>query len=85
MIPRDTIHRHIHEWLSDIPAPREVSAREALKHLRLLESQGAISDDDTLEQRLYLLAALFDCNDQETADGFRKQLEIVRNYHKKPP
>jgi len=84
-IPRATLHRAIHENLAYIPVPRDSSAKEALAELRSLEKYGAISDDDSLEKRLNLLAALFDCTEQPTADGFRKQLEIVREFKDKPP
>ena len=85
LIPRASLHQQIHEWVSDIPAPREVSAREALKNLRLLEEYGAISETDPIEKRLLVLIALFDSIEQLTADGFRKQLYVVREYLKKPP
>lgn len=85
LIPRASLHQQIHEWVSDIPAPREVSAREALKNLRLLEEYGAISETDPIEKRLLVLIALFDSIEQPTADGFRKQLYVVREYLKKPP
>lgn len=52
----------------------------------MLEQAGAISDDDNIEKRLMVLAALFDCVEQPTADAFRKQQQIAHEfYNKKPP
>jgi len=83
-IPRDTLHRFIHLNLPDIPAPQSSSAKEALEQLGYLEKYGSITEFDSIERRLELLAALFDCSDQATADAFRKQLEIVREFKKSP-
>ena len=83
-IPRDTLHRQIHEWLGDIPAPSDYSAKEALRNIRLLEKQGAIDNSDPLEKRLKILIALFDCIEQPTADALKKQLDIVYEFYKKP-
>lgn len=84
-IPRDSLHRYIHEWINDIPAPKEVNAAEAIKHIKLLESHHAISDFDSIEKRLQILIALFDCVEQPTADALRKQLEVVRAFYGRPP
>jgi hypothetical protein len=84
-IPRDTLHRQIHEWLGDIPIPSDNNAKEVLRNITLLEKQGAISNDDPLERRLTILIALFDCIEQPTADALRKQLKITRDFYEKPP
>lgn len=83
-LPKDTVHRYIHERMKLIPVPKEENAEFALEQLQYLYSINAIRDDDTIEKRLNLLAALFDCVDQPTADGFRRQLEIVHEYYEKP-
>ena len=75
------IHNKIHEYVGDVPAPRESSAKEALGQLQLLESYGAIGDGDSLEKRLNVLAALFDCYEQETSNALRKQLYIVHKFN----
>ena len=70
--------------MSGVPVPKDYSAKQALEQLLMLEKANAIHDDDPIEKRLNLLASLFDCIEQPTADGFRKQLELVR-YYKNPP
>ena len=81
-IPRDTLHKRIHLELNDVPIPKDSSARDALRQLEFLEEYSAISEYDSIERRLELLASLFDCSDQPTADGFREQLRIVCEYKK---
>lgn len=68
-----------------IPVPSDMSAECALNQLVLLEQRGGISCEDGIEKRLMVLAALFDCSDQPTADAFRKQLSIVHEFNNKPP
>lgn len=83
-LPKDTVHKYIHEHMKLIPVPSEANAKYALEQLKYLYSINAIRDDDVLDKRLNLLAALFDCVDQPTADAFRRQLEIVHEYYDKP-
>ncbi len=80
LIQKDPLHRLIHEYVGDVPTPREVSAKEALKQLRLLEKYGAISENDSIEKRLIVLIALFESSDQPTAEALKRQLNIVRKY-----
>lgn len=83
-IPRDTLHRYIHENLAMIPVPRPESARAALEQLKYLEKYNAIHDEDPIEKRLELLIALFECTEQRTADALKKQLNIVHEFYEKP-
>ncbi len=57
----------------------------ALNQLMMLEQSGAISDDDDIEKRLMILAALFDCVEQPTADAFRKQQQVAHEFYTKKP
>ena len=68
-----------------MPVPKDINALRALEQLRLLERYGAISDSDSFERRLQLLAALFDCTEQPTADAFRRQAKIVRDFYNERP
>ena len=83
-LPKATLHKYIRQNMTHIPVPSEIAARNTLDQLLYLERFGAISDDDPIEKRLMLLAALFDCIAQPTADGFRRQLQIVHEFYTKP-
>ena len=83
-IPKNTLHHEIHEAVKCVPIPRESSVNIVLYHLKLLQSQNAIHEGDTLERRLVVLIALFDYIEQPTADALRKQLEIVRRFYNNP-
>lgn len=84
LIPRNSLHRLIHEYVGCVPPPSGRNAKDALEQLRMLERYGAISDDDSIEKRLEVLAALFDCCEQPTADAFRRQLEVAHRFYHKP-
>lgn len=75
----------IHSEVSHIPVPRNSSIKSALEQLKLLEQRGGICQEDSIEKRLMVLHALFDCIEPATADALKKQLEIVREYNKKAP
>jgi len=83
-IPKNTLHREIHAHMNNVPAPRTISAEEALYQLKKLEEYGAIHDSDPIEKRLSVLVALFDCIEQPTADAFKRQLQIVQEHQKAP-
>lgn len=79
-IPKNTLHHKIHEYLGDIPTPRPSSARDALFQLRTLYQYGGISNNDSIEKRLRVLIALFECAEQPTADALKEQLSIVQRF-----
>lgn len=83
-IPRKTLHAAIHHEMGQVPTPSGAAAKQALEQVLNLERYGALHRDDPLEKRLGLLASLFDCVDQPTADAFRQQLRIVRSFNKSP-
>ena len=84
-IPRNTLHKYIHDNMGDIPIPKDCSIRSAISQLEYMENYGAISLDDPIEKRLLLLAALFEVTDQPTADAFRKQYYLVCDFMRKAP
>jgi len=81
-VPKDTLHKTLHAMVKNVPVPKEVNAREVLRHLRLLESQGAISSQDGFEKRVDIIAALLDCVEQPTADALRVQAKIAHEFKK---
>ena len=84
-IPRDTLHRQIHDEVRCVPVPKDISIKSALFQLEMLEKTGAIDDKDSIEKRLKVLIALFECSDDPTADALKQQLEIVQRFYNEPP
>lgn len=84
LIPRDDLHIYIHKNMQYVAVPDDVTTKCALSQLALLAKYGAISGDDDIEKRLLVLTALFECIDQPTANGFREQLRLVREFRKSP-
>ena len=82
-IPKNTLHKMIHQNVPYVPVPRDSNAREALRQLQNLESYCAIGPNDPLEKRLRILISLFDYIEQPTADGFRAQLDVVHDFYYK--
>ena len=90
VIPLDseTIHRYIHVHLACIPAPSGGVVDSVLMQLDFLKRYDAIGPGDSLEKRLIVLIALFECIAQPTADALKEQLRIVREFYrnkKAPP
>lgn len=79
------MHKLLHAEVPLVPFPRSINALSALNQLMMLEQSGAISDDDNIEKRLMILAALFDCVEQPTADAFRKQQQVAHEFYNKKP
>lgn len=84
-LPKDTVHKEIHERIACIPTPKPAYARYVLDRLRELDEIGSISDDDSVEKRLGVLLFYFDCIEPKTASALWEQLKIVREYNDKPP
>lgn len=81
---RKTIHKFLHLHLAYIPTPGEESVQHVLFHLQSLKDYGAIKSSDSIEKRLTVLIALFDCIEQPTADALREQLKLVCEFKKAP-
>lgn len=82
-VPRNTLHRQIHTFVTNVPVPSEEGARLALEQLKILEENGVIRGDDCLEKRLAILIFLFTDTDQLTADALKEQLKVIRKF--RPP
>lgn len=79
-IPRDTMHRRIHEFVGDVPAPHPRSIRLALEKLAVMEQQGAIRRTDSFCKRLSVFIDLFSNTEPATAEALRRQLNIACEY-----
>lgn len=84
-LPKNTIHRIIHENMVEVPVPREIAAKSVYEQLLILDQYNVLHDNDPIEKRLILLAELFDYIAQPTADGFREQLSIIQRFKNMPP
>lgn len=82
LLPKDTLHKTIHERIPYIPTPKPAYAHYVLDELKKLDEVGAISENDGAEKRLSVLICFFDCIEQKTADALWEQLKIVREYNK---
>ena len=84
-VPKYTLHAMIHSRVDDIPAPSDIAAEAAIEQLEMLQRYKAISNEDGIEKRLWILYALFECVSPATADAFARQIQVVREYYDKPP
>lgn len=84
-IPRDTLHKRIHYEVAHIPVPRVISIKAALEQLELLEGFGGISREDSIDKRLMVLMAAFDCCEPDTHAALNKQYEVVCKFYNKEP
>lgn len=81
LIPKDTLHKRIHAKVAYVPVPDDESAKYVYERLLLLDELGALKDNDPLEWRLLLLAALFSHKDAAVAEGFLAQLDVVNGFY----
>lgn len=82
MIPKNTLHRFIHEGVRDVPLADGKSCRIAVGALDNWLEAGYITLEDSAERRLEILANIFNRMSPETANVLRKQLEIVCEFKK---
>lgn len=80
-LPKDTVHKTIHERVPYIPVPKSSYAHYVLEKLKQLDAIGAISDEDSVEKRLGVLLFYFDCIEPKTAEALWEQLKVVREYN----
>lgn len=80
MIPKNTLHRFIHEKVNDVPLADGQSCKIAVQAINNWLEAGYISLDDPVDRKLEVLAGIFNKTSPKTADVLRKQLNIVRDY-----
>lgn len=84
-IPKDSLHRVIHDELSGIPPIDGSNAKKILKILKILSTEGIIHHDDPIEKRLAILISLSNYLSPETVKALKEQLSIVRNFRNAEP
>lgn len=82
MIPKNTLHRFIHEGVNDVPLADGKSCRIAVEAINNWLEAGYIHLDDPLEKKLSTLISIFNKLEPRTTDVLKKQLKIVREFKK---
>lgn len=82
-IPKDTLHKWIHQAVFEVPIPSELVCQQAYKEIDMLYEFGAISDSDNIVKRLVLLIFILEyAADDATIAALETQKEIAtRFYH----
>ena len=80
-IPRDTLHKRIHEEVSHIPVPSSELCKATYLQICMLEERGVIHLVDPLDQRLKLFIWCLDNGDSPSAEALRKQLAVVEAFY----
>ena len=82
VLQRTTVHNAIHHHVNTVPVPKEINAKIAVEALEKLKQYQAISSTDSVEKRLQVLIALFECVEEPTAKALKAQLEVVSSFEK---
>ena len=80
LIPRETLHRIIHENVSNIPQPSGKECKTAYELISCLDKEGKIKESDPLEKRIELLLSCFE--NPETRKALIKQREVISQFYK---
>lgn len=83
LIPTLTLHREIHAVVSSIPVPPESECRKAFELTNKALSDGFITEEDTLEERLDWLIWLFQ-NCPETQVCLEIIKDLVHQFYEPP-
>lgn len=84
-IPRDTLHRMIHEHIGDVPAPGDQACKVAYEAINSWLDAGFASYNDDLPTRLENLRICFAAKYPATAEALEKQKQIVLAFYAEPP
>lgn len=83
MIPKDTLHRDLHEKIHDVPVPNEEDCRIALIVLRELSIRGVISDNDPAWVRLDTLIEIWKGTNPTTIEVLKWQRDVIFKFFTK--
>lgn len=84
-IPKATLHRQIHEAISNVPVPEGKHCRQAYEAIESWLEAGYISIDDPIQKKLETLVKCFNANSPATANALRRQIEIVARFYEGRP
>lgn len=77
-LPLDA-HGAIHHKLRNIPFPQENVAKRVLTSLREYQRYGAITADDSAENRIMLIIRLIGGSAPETTKALKDELHLIQN------
>lgn len=81
-IPKDTLHRFIHESVIDIPVPTGPECKNAYIAITSWIDGGFASMDDDLSERCRKIAMCFRASSPSTYNALIKQKQIADEYKK---
>ena len=81
LIPRDTLHKRIHEFVGDIPCPDGKHCKLAYEEVERRLDEGTINYYDHLEKRIDLLVELWSEDCPETVKALLKQRDVVSHFY----
>ncbi|MDO4802564.1 MAG: hypothetical protein Q4A15_10405 [Prevotellaceae bacterium] len=82
-IPQMTLHREIHQELSNVPLPDGKYCKQALEAINSWLEAGFISLDDPVEKKIEMLIKCFKVNCPNTAKVLEKQRQIVSEFYRR--
>ena len=80
-IPRDTLHRRIHEFVGDIPCPSGRCCKIAFLAIEEALDNGEISFDDRIEDRISFLIGVWKEECPDTVRALSRQRDIISNFY----
>lgn len=80
LVPRETLHRKIHEYVGDIPCPPEADCKLAYMSIEAGLISGRLQPDDSLTKRIIELLEIWKDTDTRTYSALERQLEVVVSF-----
>lgn len=77
-IPKNTLHKEIHNNVTHVPVPPIGELKRAFSHLAEMEQYGIIKKNDDIERRLVMLIPLFEGT---TKQALQHQFNVVSDFY----
>lgn len=77
LIPKNTLHREIHQNVVEVPLPSEMVCESTFKELNRLWDFGAITENDGIIKRLDLLIFIMKYAADDTVEVLQQQRDIA--------
>lgn len=79
-IPKNTLHRQIHEAVRNVPTPDDWYCAQIYEAIESWIEGGFIHIDDPIDKKLEMLIKCFQVKYPATAEALRKELEVVHQF-----